>query len=335
MKTNNSIQSKFSSAFRLQAGILVLAILLFLVKYVAYLLTHSVVVLTDALESIVNIIAGGVGLYSIWLAGLPRDRNHPYGHGKAEFLSAGSEGTMILLAGMVICYQAVFRYYTGSNVHEAQSGFWLTFATAALNGLAGWYCLQKGKKSQSLILQSSGIHLLSDTWTSGGVLLALGLVQWTGWANWDVIIAFCLGVFMVITGWRILRTSLAGIMDEADLKVLESLIQFCEAQRMSQWIDLHNLRIIKYGSILHMDCHMTLPWYYNLHEAHREMDRLTGLIRQEFGAEIEFFIHMDGCLPFSCAVCSLENCKERKETFKQKIPWTLDNVLRDEKHKIV
>ncbi|HEU4607605.1 MAG TPA: cation transporter dimerization domain-containing protein, partial [Chitinophagaceae bacterium] len=131
----------------------------------------------------------------------------------------------------------------------------------------------------------------------------------------------------------ILRSSLAGIMDEADLDLLKQLVELLNENRRDNWIDLHNLRVIKYGGQLHVDCHLTLPWYLNLHEAHREVDALTELLRESFGDTVEFFVHTDGCLDFSCAICSKKDCQVRKHPFSNRVEWNMVNIISNEKHR--
>jgi divalent metal cation (Fe/Co/Zn/Cd) transporter len=123
-------------------------------------------------------------------------------------------------------------------------------------------------------------------------------------------------------------------MDEADIKLLTRMVQVLNANRKHNWVDLHNLRVIKYGSILHVDCHLTVPWYLNVHQAHKEIDGLADLIRNEFGDSFEMFVHSDGCLPFSCQVCNKDDCTERKNNFVQKIEWTLENISQNKKHQL-
>jgi divalent metal cation (Fe/Co/Zn/Cd) transporter len=123
-------------------------------------------------------------------------------------------------------------------------------------------------------------------------------------------------------------------MDEADMALLENVIEELDANRNNNWIDLHNLRVIKYGPLLHIDCHLTMPWYLNVHEAHRVMDQFTDLIKSKFGDSVEFFIHIDGCMPFSCDICTLENCAQRQASFKKKLNWTMENVLVNTKHQL-
>jgi divalent metal cation (Fe/Co/Zn/Cd) transporter len=128
--------------------------------------------------------------------------------------------------------------------------------------------------------------------------------------------------------------SLAGIMDEADKALLDKMVIYLNANRNKNWIDLHNLRVIKYGNFLHIDCHLTVPWYFNVHEAHKEIDALAKLIAQEYGNSVEFFVHSDGCLPFSCNICSVDNCPQRQHPFAQSVEWTLSNLLSNQKHRL-
>ena len=131
-----------------------------------------------------------------------------------------------------------------------------------------------------------------------------------------------------------MRGSIAGIMDEADVELLKKIVGLLNKNKRENWVDLHNLRVIKYGSILHIDCHLTVPWFLNVNEAHAEVEALSSLVRLEFGESVELFVHVDGCLPFSCKVCNKQNCNERKHNFEKRIDWTLENVLQNQKHHV-
>lgn len=315
-----------------QKWVAVVSVLLLAIKFIAYYSTHSVSILTDALESIVNVAAGFIGLYSLYIAGKPRDNDHPYGHGKAEFLSAGIEGTMIGAAGAIIIYKAIQHLINPVELHKIDYGILLIAVTAIANFTVGFYCLKTGKKNNSAALIASGKHLQTDTWSTIGIITGLLLLYLTGRQWIDSVVALIFGLYIIYTGYSIVRTSIAGIMDEADVKLLSRMIEVLNSNRRENWVDLHNLRVIKYGSVLHLDCHMTVPWYLNIHEAHREIDVLAALIRQEFGESLELFVHSDGCLPFSCQICNKVNCTERKNNFEQKIEWTLENISQNKKH---
>ena len=315
-----------------QKWVAVISVLLLVIKFIAYYSTHSVAVLTDAMESIVNVAAGFIGLYSLYIAAKPRDWDHPYGHGKAEFLSAAIEGTLIGSAGAIILYKGIQNLIHPVELHKIDYGIWLVAITAVINFIVGYFCLSTGKKNNSMALMASGKHLQTDTWSTLGIIAGLILLYITGYIWIDSAVAILFAVFIIYTGYQIVRRSIAGIMDEADVKLLGRMVQILNANRKENWVDLHNLRVIKYGSVLHMDCHLTVPWFQNIHEAHREIDVLAELIRREFGESLELFVHSDGCLPFQCQICDKAICQERKNNFVKKIEWTLENISQNKKH---
>ncbi len=319
--------------FRVQLWITILSVVLFITKIIAYYQTHSLAILSDALESIVNVLAGFIGLYSLYVAAKPRDLEHPYGHGKAEFVSAAIEGGLIVAAGIMIIYETVANIVRNEPIHELDMGLWLVGATAVINFVAGSFCLRMGKKNKSLALQASGKHLQVDTYSTLGIIAGLLIILVTKLYWLDKLIALGMSLLIIYNGYKIIRSSLAGIMDEADTQLLGRFIEVLNNNRKENWIDLHNLRVIKYGSLLHIDCHLTVPWYLNIHEAHKEIDRLSDLIRQELGDSIEFFVHTDGCLPFSCSICS-KDCRERQKPFEKRVEWNLSNIISDKKHQL-
>jgi cation diffusion facilitator family transporter len=301
---------------------------------VAYQLTHSLAILTDALESIVNVVAGLVGLYSLYVAAKPRDLDHPYGHGKAEFISAAVEGTLIVAAGVMIIFETIQNFLHPLTLQQLDIGCWIIAATALLNYAGGTLCLRMGKKNKSLALEASGKHLQMDTYSTLAILVGLLIMLTTGLTWIDQAVALAMSVWIIYNGYSIIRRSLAGIMDEADSKLLERFIVLLNKNRRERWIDLHNLRVIQYGALLHIDCHLTVPWYLNVNEAHQEIDELARLIENEMGDSIELFVHTDGCMPFSCTVCAIADCKVRQQAMVSRPEWTLQNILSNEKHRL-
>lgn len=319
----------------IQKWVAVVSVILLAVKVIAYYATHSVAILTDALESIVNVAAGFIGLFSLYIAAKPRDIDHPYGHGKAEFVSAAIEGTMIGTAGIIILYKSIQHLIHPVALHKIDLGIILVAITAVINFIVGYFCLRTGKKNNSAALVASGKHLQTDTWSTAGIIAGLVLLYFTGYRWIDSVVAGLFGFFIIYTGYRIIRSSLAGIMDEADEKLLNHVVELLNRNRKENWVDLHNLRVIKYGSVLHLDCHLTVPWFLNVHDAHKEIDALSDLIKKEFGESLELFVHSDGCLPFSCRICNKANCPERKNNFEQKVTWTLENISSNKKHELI
>ena len=320
--------------FKIQKYIAFISIALFIIKLAAWYITHSVAILTDALESIVNVVAGLIGLYSIYLSGKPKDFDHPYGHGKVEFLSAAVEGTLIGMAGILIIKEAVVNLYEPHEIHRLDYGIYLVLFTAVINFIAGRICVKQGEKSNSLALVASGKHLLADTYTTSGIALGLILLFFTKIVWLDSVVAILFACIVLYTSYNIIRSSVAGIMDEADEELINKMVLLLNKNRKTNWIDLHNLRIIKYGSTIHVDCHLTVPWFFNVHEAHREIDDLSILVKEHFGNSVELFVHSDGCLDFSCSICEKQDCKVRKHPFEKKIEWSMQNISTDKKHQL-
>jgi cation diffusion facilitator family transporter len=319
---------------RLQKITTIVAGLLFIMKMTAWYLTGSVAILTDGLESIVNVIAGLIGIYSLYVSAKPKDLDHPYGHGKVEFLSAAGEGTLITIAGLLIIYKAIENLFHPHQIEKLDYGIILVAATALINFITGTICVRTGRKNNSLALIASGRHQISDTWTTLGIICGLILLYFTKLVWLDSVVAIIFALIVIFMGYKIVRTSIAGIMDETDILLLQRLVDLLNKKRRENWIDLHNLRIIKYGSTLHMDCHLTVPWYLNVHEAHIEIEALSDLVRNEFGEAVELFVHSDGCLEFSCRICSKQDCLVRQHEFERKIEWTIENIAKDSKHRL-
>lgn len=317
---------------RLQIIITAIAIALFFIKMGAWYLTGSVAILTDALESTVNVIAGLIGVYSLYVSAKPKDMNHPYGHGKIEFVSAAVEGTLIIVAGIVIICQAAAGFIHHHSIGSLDYGIILVAFTAIVNYIAGSICVRNGKSSNSLVLVASGKHLQTDTYSTLGIIAGLILLYLFKEPWIDSVVAAVFAVIIMVTGYKILRSSLAGIMDEADEALLKKMVTVLNDNRRANWVDLHNLRIIKYGAVIHIDCHLTVPWYLNVNEAHDEIDALSGLVRDEFAESMELFVHSDGCMPFSCAICTKQDCSVRQHPFAKRIEWTIENVSTNTKH---
>ena len=328
------MHTKSEINYRVQKIVVTVAVILFILKIIAWWLTKSVAVLTDALESTVNVVAGFISLYSLFVAAKPRDKEHPYGHGKAEFISAAVEGSLVAMAGLVIIYEAIDNILHPHIIQKLDTGMIIIGSTAIINYLTGWYTIKVGNKNNSLALVASGKHLQSDTYSTIGIIVGMAMIFFTGWIWLDSAVAIVFAFFIIYTGYTIIRSSLAGIMDEADHALLDKLVSRINENRQENWIDLHNLRIIKFGPVIHVDCHLTVPWFFNVHQAHKEIDAFSAIARNEFGESVELFVHADGCLDFSCKICSKSNCTERKHSFQKTISWEVHNISSNEKHSL-
>ena len=320
--------------FTFQRNVAIIGILLFLGKLIAWRITNSDAVFSDAMESIVNIIAAFMGLYSLYVAAKPKDEDHPYGHGKVEFITSGIEGALIIFAGIVIIIQAFSSLLNQNIPGKLDWGMAIIAATGIINYIMGYISYQKGIKENSLVLQSSGKHLQSDTITTVGVVLSLIIVYFTKIYWIDAVVALLFGGYIMFVGYKIIRKSLGGIMDEADIGMLERLSKFLNENRKPEWIDVHNMRIQQFGSRLHIDAHLTLPWYFELRDAHNEMEELIKLIVKNTDRKIEFNFHMDDCKPISCEICQLSDCPVREKKFARKVNWNAENIAQPDKHNV-
>ncbi len=317
---------------RMQLVVVTVGVVLMVIKFVAWHMTGSSAILSDALESIVNVIAGGFALYSLVLVAKPRDREHPYGHGKVEFISAGIEGGLVAIAGLAIMVQAVIAFLQGNEVHQLGSGIALTALAGGINLVLGLILKHRGRKQLSITMEASGTHLLSDAWSTVAMLGGLLLIMLTGRTWIDSLFAFGFGIFLLRQGVVVLRRAVAGIMDETDMVLAEQVVRILEEGRRPDHIDVHNLRVIQFGAALHIDCHATLPWYYTLEQAHSIIHDMEHLVNQHMARRVELFIHMDPCVPTSCSICTMPDCAVRQAAFTHRIGWDLDSALLNARH---
>lgn len=303
-----------------------------LAKFVAYFITNSNAILTDAAESIVNVLASGFAFYSIYLATLPKDENHPYGHGKVEFFSAFVEGVLIGVAGVVILIKSVYGLFYGNTVSDLFDGAIIIGATGLINLFVGWYLIKIGKANSSLTLEADGKHLLTDAVSSAGLVIGIIIIQLTQVLWLDSVISIILGLYILYNGYKLTRKSVGGLMDESNIELVEEVVDVLQEHRQQSWIDVHNFRAQQYGADLHIDCHVTLPYYFDLNKVHNEISNIDKLINNAVSRKTELFIHADPCLPACCHYCKMENCAVRTEAFMGEIKWNMENVTKNQKH---
>ena len=310
---------------------LITGIVLMGAKFGAYFLTSSNFVLTDAAESIVNVLASSFAFFSIYLSSQPRDENHPYGHGKVEYFSVFIEGSLIGIAGVIIIAKSIYGIFYPNAIHDLLWGAIIIGITGAINGGLGYYMIAKGKSIPSITIEADGRHLITDMVTSLGLVLGLLLIYFTKILLLDSTLSILVGLYIVYTGYKLVRRSVSGLMDEADFGVVTEIVKVLDEQRPDEWIDLHNFRAQKYGNELHIDCHLTLPNYFDLNRVHQEVKLVDRMINSEI-TKTELFIHTDPCVPDCCHYCSMPNCPIRSEAKTERITWTMDKVIRNKKH---
>lgn len=315
---------------RVQRWVVIGGVLLMVGKFIAFLVTNSVGVLTDAMESIVNVTAGFISLYSLRLAAKPKDRLHPFGHGKAEMISASIEGAMIVSAGAIIIYEGVKRLITPHMPESLDVGIFIVAAAGLVNYIMGWYSIRVGRKYNSVALVAGGKHLQSDTYSTIGLVLGLVILWATGWMWVDGALALIFGSIIIITGLGILRKTMAGLMDRADEKLLRDMLQTINEHRQKDWIDIHNLKVIDYGGYFYIDCDLTMPWYYDLNKGHATCYALKTQILNHFSERDIVSVHSDPCLMENCSGCAIVDCKHRVHDFAGLQPITMDQMVEND-----
>jgi len=294
--------------------------MLMVLKFGAYVLTGSAGILSDALESIINVAASGFALYSVHLSTQPPDANHPYGHGKIEYFSAGFEGALIVLAAIAILYQAVPRFLDPRLLAHLGGGMILLAGATVMNFFLAWLLIRTGKQSNSLSLIADGKHLLTDVITSLGVLVGLLLVHLTGQLWLDPLAACLVAGNILYTGYKLLRESMGRLMDEADPELLEHIVQILNAYRRMEWIHVHQLRARRYGPHVHLDLHVVLPRFFDVAQTHQVIKEIEKVLQAELGSAAEIILHVDPCTDLWCFVCAYQECAFRIGSRPEEVP---------------
>jgi cation diffusion facilitator family transporter len=272
----------------LAAGFLMLAI-----KVFAYLITGSAAILSDAAESVVHVVAVSFAAYSLSLSRKPADRSHHYGHDKITFFSAGFEGAMIVLAAMYIIFVAIQKWITGLELERLGMGVLLVALAAVVNGALGGYLVWTGKRYHSLILVANGMHVLTDCWTSLGVLVGLGLVVLTGWLHFDPIVAILVAANILWSGGKLMRQSVSGLMDEVEPETESRLRGLLDEMTSQHGIQYHGLRLRSSGRTLWVEFHLLFPQGVLLETAHETATLIEERIRRESDMRAEVISHLE------------------------------------------
>lgn len=314
-----------AAASSLAVGALIMSI-----KFLAYSLTGSSAILSDALESIINVLAGGFALLSVIYASMPPDKAHPYGHGVIEYFSAGFEGALILLAAVGIVWESYGRILNPVPLSRLDAGLWLLLGSSAANMALGLILTRVGRRTGSLTLVADGRHVMTDVITSAGVLAGLFLVKLTGWLWLDGAVACAVAASIALTGVDLLRQAAAGIMRRSDPDLLGAICEEIEARRAPEWIGVHRLRAWRSGRMLHADLHLILPRDMPLHAAHDHVQALEDALMARFGPEADILIHADPCDNGKCPACDADPCDLRDAPHVTRPVFSVETVVEDD-----
>lgn len=304
-----------------------ISIILLVAKYIAYQITGSKAIMSDALESIINVVMPFLGIIILRNSIKPADREHPYGHGKLEYFSSAIEGGLIFFAALTIIFEAVKALIRGVEVKEIDTGLYITVGAAIVNLALGYFVLKTGKKYQSVALKANGKHILSDVWTTAGVTLGLIIVKFTGLTFFDPLVAAFVGLSLGWEGFKIVRESAGGLLDEEDTGLLKEISEIFTRQRTPGVIHIHHTRVIRSGRYHHIDAHVVVPEFWSIDEAHERVFKFERAVIKDYSVDGEIHFHLDPCRRAYCHACDLSDCSIRKSKFEKHLPFTIDDLV--------
>lgn len=288
---------KFAAHLSLTVGSILL-----IIKFLAYFFTGSTAILSDAAESIVNVVAAAVALYSLRIVIKPADEHHPYGHGKIEFFSAAFEGGAIIAAAIWIIYKALSDLFLPSHLHQLNLGIWLLGISTVINLALGWFLVHTGKSKGSLILEADGKHILTDVATSVGVLIGLILVMFTGWGFLDSVMAILVAINIIFTGWKLFHRAAKGMMDESTDEDKAKIVAILDKYSEDKYCTYHKLRHRLSGGTHYVDFHLIFPATLTIDKAHTVATAIELEIVSILG-DAGAMAHIEPCKNKGCPNC--------------------------------
>jgi cation diffusion facilitator family transporter len=300
--------------------------LLMVLKFYSYWLTGSSAILSDSLESIINVVASGFALWSVLLASKPPDVDHPYGHGKIEYFSVGLEGTLIVLAAGGIFWEALPRIMAPGPLQELDLGLLILLGTALVNLWLGKTLMRTGERTRSMAISADGKHILTDVYTTAGVLIGLFMVRQTGWYFLDGAVACVVAANILFTGAKLVHQSSLRLMHAYDPELLDQISAIIAQHRKPEWIDVHRLRAWRSGQNIYIDFHLILPRDLSLEDAHREVTEMEKLLKAQLPGVGEAMIHVEPCIGPECRICLQEPCEMRSQEFFEQPSWCRKEV---------
>lgn len=313
---------------------MIFSVIIMIVKFFAYYVSKSNAVLSDALESFINIATSGFTLYSLYYSAKLKDDDHPYGHGKIEYLAVGFEGALILGTGVYILIKSANNFFHPVPLENINGGILLTAVSGLAMYFIGTFLKRKGRELNSRPLVADGEHFHLDTLTSIALIVGLGIYELTGIYWIDPLLASLLAIHIMGSGLKLTKESIDHLLDKTDFVTIAKIVDALALHRRDSWIDVHNLRLQKFGQYLHVDCHITMPFYYSLDQVHDEIKLLEKELNNEFENKLELFVHTDPCQIIPCNLCKVKDCPFRRLPFHDLVTWTPEIVMLNKKHSL-
>ena len=307
-----------------------MSVLLTFVKFWGWSLTGSQAVYSDAMESIVNVVAGLLAIFVVYYSARPADRGHPYGHGKIEYFSAAFEGGLIAFAAVLIAAEALPALIQGRQAQELETGLVVVVGAGLVNLALGAWIHNAGRRFGSPALVANGQHIMSDFWTSAGVSVGLLAALVTGWSWLDPLTALAVSLQLGWTGLKVVRRSVGGLLDEEDAEIIRAVVLRLREINFEGVIQLHHLRIVRSGRHHHIDAHAVVPEIWNVAEAHQRTQEFERNFMAGYPQPGELHLHIDPCRRVYCRQCSWAPCPIRAEAFVTPIALSAESLIHPE-----
>jgi len=327
---------KSKKRFYVAATSILASCLILGLKWIAYALTDSTALKSDALEGVVNVVAGMFALGAIFYAEQPADKEHPYGHGKVEYFSAAFEGGLISLAAVLIIYEAIHGLLFPIKLTNMDMGLAINVLGGVLNGLLGWFLITQGRALNSEAISADGHHIITDFITTIGMTIGLLLVRFTGMTWIDPVIALLIGLSLARTGYKLVGKSSSALIDAQDSDQLEAVVAAINQVKTDDIITIHELRSMKSGRHTHVDMHIVVPEFYDIRRAHDFVENFGEKVLRSAGIDGEVHSHIDPCYRLYCRFCKigiLDNsqvCPIRKEGFQAEREITVLEAIKSD-----
>lgn len=315
-------------AVRVALAAVAFSLVLLAAKLALAWLTGSTAILSDGIETTANVITSAFAAFAAWLGSRPRDADHPYGHGKIEYFSVALEGVLLLVAALSIAAVATPRLLAPPDVVAIDIGAIGMAIIATLTAAGARLLIRTGRTLQSPALEADGEHLLADAFTSAGVFLGLIAVAVTGLPILDPLIAIVIAIVLLRNAVRIVRSAIAGLMDEADPDLLQQIADILNGIRRPGWLAPHLARVHRLGQAAHIDLHMVYPRFWTIEQGHDAATLIEETFQKHFGTRTETMVHMEPCTPISCPHCDLPDCPVRSAPHVQRLGWTGESIRR-------
>jgi cation diffusion facilitator family transporter len=309
---------------------LIVGTTLLILKFWAFNVTGSNSVFSDAMESIVNVFAAIVLIFVIYYSNRPADKDHPYGHGKIEYFSAAFEGGLISFAALMIIIDSVSELIKGYSIKNLDFGLVIVAVAGVINLALGYFLVRVGERRGSTALVASGKHVISDFWTSFGILLGLVVVKATGFIWLDSVMAIIVGLLLAKTGIKVVKDSIGGLMDEEDEQAIKLVAETFSKHISESVIQIHNLKMIRSGQYHHIDAHLVVPEFWDVAAVHENIDRFERRVMKDYPYNLELHFHLDPCRKVYCDFCDVKDCPIREKTFVKRLPLLMDHLTSPE-----